>query len=113
MVPTWGRKDPGGPHIGPMNLAILDHIKNLLYLLQLTVVFVYHYLTYGLPYSWLINTIVCHKAMVFQDLWKAVWQAYHETLPAEKLLLAYYTSSSHWGFDNMATVLQMTFITFL
>ena len=22
MGPTWGRKDPGGPHVGPMNLAI-------------------------------------------------------------------------------------------
>ena len=20
----WGRQDPGGPHVGPMNLAILD-----------------------------------------------------------------------------------------
>ena len=22
--PTWGRQDPGGPHVGPMNLAIGD-----------------------------------------------------------------------------------------
>ena len=22
MGPTWGRQDPGGPHDGPMNLAI-------------------------------------------------------------------------------------------
>ena len=22
MGPTWGRQDTGGPHIGPMNLAI-------------------------------------------------------------------------------------------
>ena len=22
MEPTWGRQDPGGPHVGPMNLAI-------------------------------------------------------------------------------------------
>ena len=21
MVPIWGRQDPGGPHVGPMNLA--------------------------------------------------------------------------------------------
>ena len=21
--PTWGRQDPGGPHVGPMNFAIL------------------------------------------------------------------------------------------
>ena len=24
MGPIWGRQDPGGPHIGPMNLAISD-----------------------------------------------------------------------------------------
>ena len=24
MRPTWGQQDPGGPHVGPMNLAIRD-----------------------------------------------------------------------------------------
>ena len=24
MEPIWGRQDPGGPHVGPMNLAIWD-----------------------------------------------------------------------------------------
>ena len=24
MGPIWGRKDPGGPHVGPMNFAIWD-----------------------------------------------------------------------------------------
>ena len=24
MGPTWGRQDPGGPHVGPMNLVIWD-----------------------------------------------------------------------------------------
>ena len=24
MEPIWGRQDPGGPHVGPMNLAIRD-----------------------------------------------------------------------------------------
>ena len=26
MEPIWGRQDPGGPHVGPMNLALLDHV---------------------------------------------------------------------------------------
>ena len=26
MGPIWGRQDPGGPHVGPMNLAIWDSI---------------------------------------------------------------------------------------
>ena len=25
MGPIWGWQDPGGPHVGPMNLAIWDH----------------------------------------------------------------------------------------
>ena len=31
MSPTWGRQDPGGSPVGPMNLAIrvaLDDVKN-------------------------------------------------------------------------------------
>ena len=24
MGPIWGRQDPGGPHVGPMNIAIWD-----------------------------------------------------------------------------------------
>ena len=27
--PIWGRKDPGGPHVGPMNLAIWDVLLDL------------------------------------------------------------------------------------
>ena len=26
MEPIWGRQDPGGPHIGPMNFAIWGYI---------------------------------------------------------------------------------------
>ena len=27
MGPIWGRQDPGGPHVGPMNLAIWETIS--------------------------------------------------------------------------------------
>ena len=27
MGPIWGRQDPGGPHIGPMNFAICDELQ--------------------------------------------------------------------------------------
>ena len=27
MEPIWGRRDPGGPHVGPMNFAIWDIIQ--------------------------------------------------------------------------------------
>ena len=26
MGPIWGRQDPGGPHVGPINFAIWDDI---------------------------------------------------------------------------------------
>ena len=26
MGPNWGRQDPGGPQVGPMNLAIWDRL---------------------------------------------------------------------------------------
>ena len=29
MGPIWGREDPGGPHVGPMNLAIWDTFKDI------------------------------------------------------------------------------------
>ena len=35
MGPIWGRQDPGGPHVGPMNLAIWDDIKQLVMLVFL------------------------------------------------------------------------------
>ena len=25
MGPIWGRQDPGGPHVGPLNFAIWGH----------------------------------------------------------------------------------------
>ena len=28
MGPTWGRQDPGGPYVGPMNLPILEDLTN-------------------------------------------------------------------------------------
>ena len=27
MGPAWGGQDPGGPHVGPMNLIIWDALK--------------------------------------------------------------------------------------
>ena len=27
MGPIWGRQNPGGPHVGPMNFAIWDGIE--------------------------------------------------------------------------------------
>ena len=29
MGPIWGRQDPGGPHVGPMNFAIWDIWKGI------------------------------------------------------------------------------------
>ena len=36
MGPTWGRQDPGGPHVGDMNLAIYIWVSwNCLYLIKM------------------------------------------------------------------------------
>ena len=32
MGPIWGRQDPGGPHVGPMNFAIWDVSNGALFL---------------------------------------------------------------------------------
>ena len=31
MGPIWGRQDPGGPHVGPMNFAIWDSLHAYLF----------------------------------------------------------------------------------
>ena len=31
MGPIWGRQDPDGPHVGPMNLDIWGHVSKLAY----------------------------------------------------------------------------------
>ena len=33
MEPIWGRQDPGGPHVGPMNLVIWVHIRVHIFIL--------------------------------------------------------------------------------
>ena len=35
MEPTWGRQDPGGPHVGPMILAIWDEFTTIIVTLLL------------------------------------------------------------------------------
>ena len=47
MGPVWGRQDPGGPHVGPMNFAIwymhifgnnkLVHMKDVINLMNVDV----------------------------------------------------------------------------
>ena len=29
MGPIWGRQDPGGPHVGPMNFAISEEVMKI------------------------------------------------------------------------------------
>ena len=46
MGPIWGRQDPGGPHVGPMNFAVWDLIEvfvtNVDYLVYRTVSFTHY-----------------------------------------------------------------------
>ena len=66
MGPIWGRQDPGGPHVGPMNFAIWAPVSGWLYELRafVAVVFIIYvdigvisrYLGYGL-------VIISHRTM--------------------------------------------------
>ena len=37
MGPTWGRQDPGGPHVGPMNLVIWGYVAVIIFISDETV----------------------------------------------------------------------------
>ena len=37
MGPIWGRQDPGGPHVGPMNFAIWEIASSVTKILLFTV----------------------------------------------------------------------------
>ena len=34
MGPIWGRKDPGGPHVGSMNFGIWDHSIRIIFIIS-------------------------------------------------------------------------------
>ena len=38
MGPTWDRQDPGGPHVGPMNLAIWVYVQYFLTIVVLKLI---------------------------------------------------------------------------
>ena len=58
MGPIWGRQDPGGPHVGPMNLAIrvyMSYISLAHHTAQMNpVVFIFHKANAS-PASWVAN----------------------------------------------------------
>ena len=53
MGPIWGRQDPGGPHVGPMNFAICVEIQDL-----------------ALWQSVVLNTIYSKHKSLWNILWK-------------------------------------------
>ena len=61
MGPIWGRQDPGGPHVGPMNLAIWGDV-----ILQ--------------KYSHLIDVHPCTPCLVRQRADTGNWSAHHGSL---------------------------------
>ena len=42
MGPIWGRQDPGGPHVGPMNFAIWECLPNSLKHFNFIVIFQFY-----------------------------------------------------------------------
>ena len=41
LGPIWGRQDPGGPHVGPMNLAIWEQELLKISILYMTLIYDY------------------------------------------------------------------------
>ena len=52
MGPTWGRQDPGGPHVGPMDLAISGFKSPVMILLVQQFVKVNNKDNTKAPYHW-------------------------------------------------------------
>ena len=55
MGPIWGRQDPGGPHVGPMNFAVWD-----------VFLFIYAYSGSDAAYG-LLTLLVCGTRMAIDQ----------------------------------------------
>ena len=94
MGPTWGRQDPGGPHVGPMNLAIWAHIftHQLCGSLAMFVFWWWHH-------DWL------HNAFVGLDKWNtSIWEVIFQLLDIDftlghiyRLIMTQHTARQHWN----------------
>ena len=90
MGPIWGRQDPGGPHVGPVNFAIWVNNDDLEDYLELQWMFSCHclmliwyliYAHYWVSYCILIGTkilqiLMGHHLAIFEILrsrWRVVW----------------------------------------
>ena len=63
MGPTWGRQDPGGPHVGHTNLAILGKISGYPTTAQCNKSYLYSYLFGSILYlkGWYIAILLIKK----------------------------------------------------
>ena len=59
--PIWGRQDPGGPHVGPMNFAIWEVVKIIVIQVQLCTIkacsWLYVYSIYTIYIIYNINDV--------------------------------------------------------
>ena len=59
MGPTWGQQDPGGPHVGPMNIAIGDYIARDQNKGSKTVCFILSIISRDMHSYWQWQTLYC------------------------------------------------------
>ena len=59
MGPTWGRQDPGGPHVGPMNIVIGDYIAKDQNKGSKTVCFILYIISRDMHSYWQWQTLYC------------------------------------------------------
>ena len=61
MGPTWGRQDPGGPHVGHTSLAIWG-ISNSIFLMKDFICYTgYQYIFWKPAAEIIIITLMCHE----------------------------------------------------
>ena len=80
MGPIWGRQDPGGPHVGPMSLAIWDMLLDLC-------LYCCHFLAYTSMDLWMKPL---HSQQCSGTCWKLIYIMNIHTIMA-------YT----WGYCNL------------
>ena len=70
MGPIWGRQDPGGPHVGPMNLAFWDVLARVNHRVRQAVIHVgaWYMLLFMFTHIVVSDYIECLKKFIQAEL---------------------------------------------
>ena len=63
MGPIWGRQDPGGPYVGPMNFAISGDLNVILAVYKKSICHKTHFHNFVAVFNW-IKWLVSKQQMI-------------------------------------------------